>query len=795
MFKVKWDVLNNGIILSDNISENDEIVPPRPVFLQELELLGINKKYSLPKTDKPICWCVDSRYFYKGELFFERKGSNIYTEPEIVFNNGFTYRILQEIDLKKVVYLNLDKIKILEDEAMDFIFNSFKNYKSRVEAMVVAFSGGKDSQVILDLVSRTIPAENYICVFQDTDMELPTTYNLVEYTKQEYSYKYPNFNFVIAKNDTSAVELWDKYGPPSRTSRWCCSVMKTAVFRKKMKEVFNTDKQVDALVFEGVRAEESARRRGYDRIGDSVKHTNLINCRPIFNWNMSEIFLYMFSRNIVINPAYRLGLTRVGCGVCPFASDWSEYVIKRVFPQCSEKYIDIIEKMARNLGIKEQSKINEYVCSGNWKKNQGGRGLIQDGSRMDVISKQPNYEVVISNPKTDWKIWLSTIGECIIENKDNEYIGELKYKSDIIKFTVVEEENKLKFIAKDTSLVLSLTGLLTKVLTKTTSCELCGVCEAECPTGALTISEKVNIDRTVCVHCTKCLDVGTKGCIIAQRKQVYEGGVRKTKTSGLDKYSTFGLRSEWVSSYFDLGNVWFGSYPKMGTKMIPAAINWLREAELIDSKEKTNSELYTILKSAYYKNPNIIWELIWVNLSFNSSIINSYVSKVKFDVGYSREDLLAIIRDDYPSLNETTIRNPIKAMINMYRNSPFGCKNDDILDSNSICVARLNMSGNAVKETKRIKTNYVSIISIAYLLYKMAETNNQYEMVVSELIYPESINPFTVFGCDTEKLLPVLRTLTNMGVLSADLLGGLENVHLNKESTSVDVLKNLLERI
>mgnify|MGYP002577428723 CR=1 FL=1 len=49
--------------------------------------------------------------------------------------------------------------------------------------------------------------------------------------------------------------------------------------------------------------------------------------RPIFRWNDSEVFLYMFSRGIELNPAYRMGLTRVGCGVCPFASDWSEYLI------------------------------------------------------------------------------------------------------------------------------------------------------------------------------------------------------------------------------------------------------------------------------------------------------------------------------------------------------------------------------------------------------------------------------------------------------------------------------------
>ena len=77
---------------------------------------------------------------------------------------------------------------------------------------------------------------------------------------------------------------------------------------------------------------------------------------------------------------------------------------------------------------------------------------------------------------------------------------------------------------------------------------------------------------------------------LAHRKQINEGGMlvksSNMRTSGIDRYSTFGLRDEWVDVFFNNGNDWFGSYPNLGSKMIPAAINWLREAEMIDDKEK-----------------------------------------------------------------------------------------------------------------------------------------------------------------------------------------------------------------
>ncbi len=80
MFKVKWDVQNNGVILSDNISDEESIPAPRPVFLQELQILEVDRHYRLPQTDKPICWNIDARYYYKGQPFFERRGAGIYTK-------------------------------------------------------------------------------------------------------------------------------------------------------------------------------------------------------------------------------------------------------------------------------------------------------------------------------------------------------------------------------------------------------------------------------------------------------------------------------------------------------------------------------------------------------------------------------------------------------------------------------------------------------------------------------------------------------------------------------------------
>ncbi len=799
MYKVKWDVQNNGVILDDNISDEEAITAPRPVFLQELQILGVDKHFRLPNTDKPICWNNETRYYYKGQPFFERRGAGIYTKPTIVYNEGFTFDSLEPIDIDKVVKNNKDAIEAIENESMDFIMGCYEAYKNKVDDFVVAFSGGKDSQVILDLVTRVLPVESFKAVFQDTDMELPCTYDIVAHTEEDYKYRFPNFKLYRATSDRKAIDLWKQYGPPSRVNRWCCSVMKTTVFRRTMKELHNTETQPKVVVYEGVRADESNRRESYDRIGVNVKHPNLINCRAIFRWNNSEIFLYMFSRGIELNPAYRMGLTRVGCGVCPFASDWSEYLIRRIYPDISKKYVAVIEDMARNLGLNTQQKINEYISSNNWQKNAGGRGLIPDGSRVDLISKEPNFECVVTKPKSDWRIWLFALCEFVSEEVDGKVKGQINYVGELYRFTVDETSNSIRFIVEGTVNKPALLGMLSRVMTKTAGCELCGVCEAECPTGALTVRNKVEINKSMCIHCHKCLEVSSRGCLIAHRKQINEGGMlsksTNLRTSGIDRYSTFGLRDEWVDVFFNSGDKWFGTYPNLGTKMIPAAINWLREAELIDEREKKVSSKFDIVKELYDKNRLAAWQIIWVGLSYNSAIVNSFVKSIKYEVSYSREDIVAIMREDFPSLNDNTIKNPTNALITMLRYSPLGCLTDESSDAQNIYVAELKMSGNITKGIRRITPSYISTHALGYLLYKEAKESNCYDITVSDLLIPEHINPYSVLGMTADNLIPALKALTQIGVLTADLTGGLENVHLNDNMSPDEVLEVLIKRI
>lgn len=803
MHKVIWLKKKNLIKLVNSADSDEEIVPPRVVYTNELRILGVNK-YSYPNENVPVCWCCDRKYFYKGELIFEAKGGNIYNAPNIAYPKVFPCTSLQQINLQELEYENQKSLSVLENEAMDFINDQFVQRENKVDAFAVAFSGGKDSQVVLDLVTRVIPPNKFKVFYTDTGMELPCTYDLVEKTNKVYSKLFPDFKLTTCSSEDSIVEQWNKYGPPSRMNRWCCKVRKTALFTRKLKDELNHDGQPRCVVFEGVRSDESARRSAYERVGVGVKHINLINCRPIFDWNDAEVYMYLLCRaKVDINEGYKMGLNRIGCNICPFASDWSEYLINKIYPEISKPFIEVIERMARAIGITDQNRINDYISSGNWKKNAGGKGLDIDNTRMDIIKKEPTFECVIHYPKEDWKIWINTVGKHVISNQGNgKYVGSIQYEDTILKYSAEELPDKLMFNMSGTSGNVRFTGFLNKVLTKTAYCERCGVCEAECPTGALVIRKnKFMLDKDKCINCHNCYDVNSYGCIVSGRRRVSEGGTatmssKKTRSSGIDKYSTFGIREEWFAGLMNMGDEWFIDYPGLGPKMVPAAINWFRDARIVDLKEKKLSTIGLLVQQLYEKKPFFAWQIVWINLCFNSLAVQCYVQDLIPLIRYKKADIITTMQYRYPELSEATLGNPTLAILNMFENTPFGCKAEDEDFSNY--SLRMGSIEKIEKErfTKIVGTDNVSNISIAYLLYLIAEKENRYVFTVSELVEDKAMNgPSTVFNMTEEKFKAVLRGLTESGYLSAELVAGLDNIKLNPDIKSEELLRRMVDKL
>jgi len=779
VYKVIWDREINGILLTDNVSLAQEIIPPRPVFYEELDLLNLNNFWTYPKVDEPLLWAIGRRYYYRGELVAIAKGGDIFTAPKIELTNKDKNLVLEPVNMELMIEKNRPAIEVLENEAIDFVEHTYRRYKDRVDYFIASFSGGKDSSAVLDIVSRTLPPDEYIVVFTDTTMEIPSTYEAYERTKDYYQNLYPGLKFYVARNEQHSLDLWKKFGPPSMMLRWCCSVYKTSPQVRLIKRLTEKNRS-KILIFDGVRSEESLKRMNYLRIAESVKHINQINAEVIRDWNISEVFIYLFARNLPINKGYRYGLNRVGCGICPFGSNWYEFIINSLYPTFTARYLEIIEDFVKILGIEDQEKIKEYISQGQWKKRGGGEGVDTDGRGIDFIEKDSQLEAILTNPREDFKEWIKPFGKVSFKNdRKNTYV---EVNSDGRSFGVTIEPDDLKERFKFTTRGLNdilTSGRFKKILYKTEYCVHCGVCEAECPNSAIRVVPDVKINVNLCSHCLRCIDFVDRGCLVAKSLAMVKGGNMNSndKKKGFGRYLRFGMRGEWLSAYLSDPDNWF-SNNNLGNKQVAAMVQWLRDGELLTLKN-TPTELCSVLKEIFLKDKLLAWEIVWINLFYNSGVINWYIKEIPWGAKLSSKELKELVLKKYNDISERTASSGIDALLNTFDTTPYG---------NTLMLGLIEKDGN-IRYVKKIGTNDVHPLAIVYSLYRYAN-NNRYNLTVSEL-YKDNVNggPFLLFGVSREDLENSLRWLQEKRYLRIDLKADLDNIHLREDIPLLELLK------
>lgn len=850
MFKIVWDKANNGVILTMSSAGEALAIAPRPVFYEELDLLEMEHRgWTYPKTGAPLLWACARRYFYRGVYVMELKGGNLYDDPEIQIMPEGKNIILTPIDIEAIRDNNADSMFLIEHEAMEFINATYRRYKgitkasktnpnidfqelasriekkngekqvvvkescdsfdimpeteanaqgkdfvlaSKIDEFVVSFSGGKDSQVLLDLVSRVVPNTDFSVIYSDTGYELPTSLELYEETKAFYEEKYPKLDFYVAKNEQPIMYYWDNLGSPSRIHRWCCSVMKSAPLARKLKEISGKKKQPQVLLFDGVRAEESVNRTRRSRIGKNVKHNNMINVSPILEWNSTEIYLYILMYDLPFNKSYRKGLSRVGCVLCPYSSGWSEDLCGKLYPETLKPFVSWIENSLHSNNVEG---VQNYIKTGRWKMRAGGRDL-KCSSTINIVSVAPDFKAVLHAPKESLLTWLKVLGSYTYTQTGNQIEGKLKYKTVVFSFKIqIFDDDSLLFEFDDNGNDVILISHIKKVLYKATYCVHCEVCEVECPTGALSVTQIVSVNKTKCVHCYKCLDFDGKGCITASSVSASYGdnptnnasNMKSTK-SGINRYNDgMGLRENWLRKYFDSYETFFDNEDH-GLNMdyqIPPFTNWLREAKVLKDDSKVISIIGKILLNQYATNPRLVWEIIFINLCHNSEICHWFQTCIDFDRVYSRAELDVILQDKYPDLKGRTLSNPLNSLINTFKE----CS----LSKEYSIIALTKESGKLT--VMRNTYNEISLVAVAYSLYLYAESKDRRSLTISEF-YAEGQDEgiYREFGLDRSVFERILRTLQEERnhVLNVQLNLGLDNINLRDDISSEDILKMML---
>lgn len=260
-----------------------------------------------------------------------------------------------------------DKIKksislIQQGERLALLLNPKDGY-------FVGFSGGKDSQVLLDLVK--LAGVKYKAYYSVTTNDPPENVYFI----RNY---YPEVNFL--HHHPNLYKLIEKKGVPTIFHRWCCSIFKEAG-------------GAGDVVLTGIRKEESNKRSKYEEVNirskrkehqnkknytiqdlEETAHTCIqgkdkIMLYPILDWTLTDIWVYITKNHLPLNPCYEKG-GRVGCMFCPFASKEQIEYYEKTQPAFHRLILASLDKYLHTNGRFREHKLTDTDDYWNWWKSK-----------------------------------------------------------------------------------------------------------------------------------------------------------------------------------------------------------------------------------------------------------------------------------------------------------------------------------------------------------------------------------------------------------------------------------------
>jgi phosphoadenosine phosphosulfate reductase len=769
LYTYTYDTRTGGILL--NSSPTGFSKEPRPVYAAELDVLGFDRYWKYNRQNEfPYMWAEANSYWYRGKLVAKLNGGNLYTAPEIIIpkdKSGISVspepngNALLPIDITAMVAANCEMLEIIEQTTVKKMLAIYEKYKDRADLFHVAYSGGKDSAVLLDLVKKALPKGSFVVVFGDTGMEFPDTYDVIEKTHQACEKE--GIPFYVAKSHLEPKESWELFGPPSRTLRWCCSVHKSTPQMLKLREITGKD-DYTGLAFVGVRAHESATRAEYEYENYGKKQKGQYSHNSILEWTSAEVWLFIYANDIQINNAYKKGSSRVGCICCPMGGGKASFTERMNYPQESEVFLSFIRKSNARNNITAEN----YVAGGGWNARKNGRFLTDNKLVYSETTKSGEIIIDVISPKTDWKEWIKTLGYLL--ESGNKYTILFCGQSYVFTCITNKQGYKIKLPEKSAKENPLFGKLFRYTFRKATYCFECKTCQAICKNGCLTFDDGIKIEN--CQHCFKCHSMNA-GCWAYDSLKIPKG--EKEKMKSINCFSNHAPKTEWFSNFFEQQGDYL-VYNSLGPVQKTKFKRFLKDADLIEKDDITS---FAKLGIALGWNTDIFLGLILINLVTNNPQLEWYVREMDIGRVYRRSEL-----EDNLTANGQSKDN-ISSIINAFKRlteTPFG---------KMLHFGCVTEEGDLARTKCSVSDSRV----VLYGLFKFAEKCNDYKeftlaTLLNDSIDRDGVSPSRIFGFSREDMIPILIGLSAKysEFITASFTHDLEKITLAKDKTSSDVL-------
>ncbi|MGV8175052.1 MAG: phosphoadenosine phosphosulfate reductase family protein [Methanothrix sp.] len=412
------------------------------------------------------------------------------------------------------VAANERSLRALERAALKEI----KGYLSKNRLPVnVSFSGGKDSLACLCLAEKVMSRPEIL--FINTGLEFPETVDYVHDLARSHKLRLREINA-----EGSFFEQVGIFGPPAKDFRWCCKTSKLG----PMTEFIKKNYPRGCVTIEGRRIYESFNRSTIKAVERSPYVPGQTTLAPIRSWRALEVMLYILWNKMKPNPLYQEDFERIGCWLCPAALQSEFAGMKYTHPDLHHRWSDWLIKWGEEMGLDRR-----FIEWGFWRwkrhppkirelAREHGIDLAPEGAGRDKVELQAvrgrspcgleySIEATLSAPQNHP---FSSVAGAL------STLGKVRYSEEMGAAVVETDKGRASIFANGQIMIIAgkdeaeeLLRSVCEAVLRVQMCTGCGICEKNCPQGAISVAKTISIDASRCNHCGRCL----KGCIAAER--------------------------------------------------------------------------------------------------------------------------------------------------------------------------------------------------------------------------------------------------------------------------------------